>query len=124
MASEISLSGLLAYKDALGTSLALQTPISTTDSPASLNAIQQKQLVTTSAVALNLGSLASLGWFMIINRDLTNYVTVLNATGGKVIGKILPGKSYGPVYAGSDVTAPFVQANVASCEIEILACAQ
>lgn len=124
MSQEITLSGSLSFTDATGATDSLQTPSSTTDSPGSLTYIKQKQSVTTSPVALNLGGLASLGWLEIINRDTTNYVTVLNQSSGKVIGKILPGKSFGPIYCGTDVTAPFVQANTATCLIEFLACAQ
>ena len=85
--------------------------------------IKHRQTITTSEVAINLGGLASIGWMMFRNLDPTNYIEIKTATAGTIIGKMLPGESYGPVRCGSGVTAPFAIANTASCEMEILLCA-
>ncbi len=82
----------------------------------------EKISVTTSAMALPLGSLgtAALAWLLAINLDPTTYITVLNATGGTGVAYLSPGG--GPVLLQfpSNITAPFIQAHTAACLMQFL----
>ena len=122
MASEITVNASLVYEDTedVAASLANTDDIInvTTKKP-----VRNRQTITTSEVAINLGGIASLGWMMFKNLDATNYIEIKTGTGGTVIGKMLAGESYGPVRCGSGITAPFAQANTASCDMEVLICA-
>lgn len=78
------------------------------------------QNVGTSEEALQLGETSgSLGWCLIKNLDNTNYVKLKTATSGTIFAKLLPKGGCALFYFGSDVTAPFVQADTAACNIEI-----
>ena len=79
---------------------------------------------STSAEIIPLADASTItgGWLMLRNLDSTNYVEVLLSTVGAVIGKMFPGEVYGPVRLGSGITAPAVQANTATCEVEVFLC--
>ena len=124
MSLEISLSGSLSFTSATGITDSLATPAATNDSPAQLSITRLTQLATTTQAPINLGALNTLGWFICVNRDPTNYVTLLTSNGGVGFAKIGPGKSCGPIYAGNGVTAPAILANTANCAVDILMCAQ
>src|SRR5438552_24855 len=78
--------------------------------------IKATQLVPTSATAINLGSLATIGEFLIINKDNTNYVDILQNTAGVTIMHLLAGQSCAG-YFGSAITAPAAKANTGSVQI-------
>jgi hypothetical protein len=122
MASEITLNASLVYEDAqdMAASCANTNDIITVTTK---KVVRNRQTITTSEVAINLGGVASLGWMMFKNLDETNYIEIKTGTGGTVIGKMLAGESYGPVRCGSGITAPYAQANTASCDMEVMICA-
>ena len=67
----------------------------------------------------------SLGWAMFKNLDPTNYLEIRMATGASNDHiRIPPGKTAGPFWFGSDVTAPYAIANTAVCMLEYLICSQ
>jgi len=117
MANEIAIDATIRYEDSEGTELSLQNVDSITLTTKLVH--RTKQNVGTSEEALKLGDVSSLGWLMLKNLDETNYIEVKTGTGGTVIGKMLAGESFGPIRVGSGVTAPYVVANTAACQMEI-----
>lgn len=83
------------------------------------------QAVGITEEALQLGETSgSLGWCLLKNLDNTNFVNVKTATSGTVFAKLLPKGGCALFYFGSGVTAPFVIADTAACNIEILTLVQ
>lgn len=122
MANELTINASMEYLDSEEVSASLSVVDKlvtvTTKKP-----IRNRQTITTSEVAINLGGLASIGWVMFKNLDSTNYIEIKTGTAGTIIGKMLAGETYGPVRIGSGITAPFAIANTASCDMEIMMCA-
>src|SRR6266498_3283899 len=94
---------------------------SATSTVAGTNYQKAAQTITTAAVAINLGPLAgvTLGEFIINNNDTTNFVDILQNTGGTTFLHILPGGSASG-YFHSTITAPAAKANTSPCDIEFL----
>lgn len=83
-------------------------------------ALSTTQTVGTSAEALLLGELtAARAWYWIKNIDSTNIVHLLPASGGTPTTSIGPGEFILGRFTSS-ITAPFVQALVAPCIIDVL----
>jgi hypothetical protein len=72
--------------------------------------------VGTSEEAMKLGELGSLGWGFIYNMDATNYVEILTGTGGTAMLKAKAAEGF-PFRFGSGVTAPYIKANTAACNV-------
>jgi len=83
--------------------------------------IKSTQLIPTSATALALGNLSTVGAFLIKNLDTTNYVDILSSTSGITIQHLLPGNS-ACGYFPSTITAPAAKANTASVSIAYMIC--
>lgn len=75
------------------------------------------QSVGTAAEALALGEVTTPGWFFIYNMDATNYVEVLDSTGGVATLKIKAGEFACGRFASA---APAVKANTAAVVIEYM----
>lgn len=89
-------------------------------SMAGTKGLETRQTVGTSEEALLLGEVpAASAHFWIRNLDATNTVTLKPATGGAATVSIGPGRVVCGQFA-STVSAPFVQASVAPCDIEIV----
>lgn len=74
--------------------------------------------VTTSALAIPIPA-GTLGYGIFINRDATNYLELKTATGGVMFAKLKAGEC--AVFRfPSATTAPFAQANTASCTMEYM----
>lgn len=123
MALEVTATAGIAYLDSEGTSQALQL-LNQISNVATKRVTQLKMSVTTAQLAIPLGNVTSLGWAIFINRDLVNYLTILTGSAGKVVAQVPPGKSCGPIYLGSDMQAPWAQANTAACQMDYLICSQ
>lgn len=122
MANELTLNATIQYSDATGTIDQLQAGPNLQVTVTTTIIARLKQSVGfASAAALNLGNVASLGWVMIKNLDPTNSVNILTGTGGIVFATLKPGE-FCMFRFGSGVTAPFVQALVAACVIDVLLC--
>lgn len=81
----------------------------------------QTQIVPTTAggTAMPLGSLTTLGWYMLKNNDPTNYVDILTAVSGTVFERVPPlGVKLG--YFPPGITAPAAIAHTASVQLESL----
>lgn len=81
--------------------------------------VYEKMSITTSEVALKLGTLSALGWFIGINRDPTNYIELRVATAGTKFAKLSAGE-VALFKFGSGVTAPYAIANTGACQMEYL----
>lgn len=120
MASEITVNATLQYSDSEGTSDSCQITALIASVVTKTFAKHKQAVGFAAAAAVNLGTVTAPGWFMLKNLDATNYITVYAASAGTVVGKMLPGESYGPVRLGSGMQAPYVQAAVAACQMEVL----
>jgi hypothetical protein len=78
--------------------------------------LKATQLIPTSVTAINLGSLATIGEFLIVNNDATNYVDIFPNTAGVTMLHILPGNSARGYFA-ANITAPAARANTAAVQI-------
>ena len=119
MANELTLSALMEYSDSLSTAESLQVDQKqvtvTIKRP-----LHYKQLIAfASDTALELGTIAALGWVLIINRDTTNFVTLKTAASGTIIAKLFPGE-FCFFRIGSGITAPAMRADTGDCEVEYI----
>ncbi len=79
-------------------------------------AIKNIQQIGTTAEAIGLAELASLGLMWVKNMDATNYVELLTGTGGVSFAKLKPGEAI-LFRVGSGITAPYALANTAAVSI-------
>lgn len=74
--------------------------------------------VTVAEVAIPLGSVALADNILVVkNLDSTNFIELRIASGGAKYQKIKPGEMW-PHRISTGVTAPFLIANVATCQAE------
>ena len=120
MANELTLTGAIAYEDSLGSKIDLPTDDDLKASVGTKKFVREQIVATTSEAALNLGPVSTLGWAKFVNRDETNYVEIRMASGGSNDHvRVSPGK-FALFEFGSDVTAPYIIANTASCVVDYL----
>lgn len=81
--------------------------------------LHQRQTITTSEVAIQLGAVTAGGYCFIRNCDNTNYVQLKAATGATPWGRLKAGE-FCLFRMDAGATAPYAQANAASVDIEIL----
>jgi hypothetical protein len=118
MANEITISASLAVakgnvgSEALAVS-ALKANL------AGVNFIKETQTIPTTAggTAIALGGLGSVGWFMVKNLDVTNYVDIMTAVSGVAFARLLPGEIC-LLRLTPALTAPAALAHTASVAIE------
>lgn len=77
-----------------------------------------KIVVPTTEIAIPLGLIDSLGWALFRNLDETNYVEIRSATGADNDIIRIPPSKFALFHFGSDVSAPYIIANTASCKVE------
>lgn len=81
--------------------------------------VWQRQSVGTSEEAIGLGDIATGGYFLAINRDTTNFVSIRQATGGTNFIRMNAGEGcVFRIHASS--AAPYWIADTAACEVEYL----
>ncbi len=78
---------------------------------------RKTQTVGTAAEVLVLGEVGTPGWFLIYNMDATNFVEVLDSTGGAVTLKIKAGEF---ACGRFGCAAPAVKADTAPVNIEYI----
>lgn len=78
-----------------------------------------KQNVGTSEEALLLGDVTPGGWALIRNLDATNFVAIKSGTGVVPLVRINAGE-FALFRVSSLATAPFIQADTSSVNVEIL----
>jgi len=116
MANEIQASGNLGFtKGSLSAALQFAQANFTM---AGTNYERFSMSVPTSATAIPLGGITTPGWFLIVNKDLTNYVEIYVSSGGATSGIKIPA---GGVAMGVFIAAaPALKANTAGCVCDIL----
>jgi hypothetical protein len=115
VANEVQVAGSLRVSKG-GTSEALDIgPLSLTLTGTRI--LHNRQNVGTSEEALALSEVVPGGWLLVINRDASNYVQLKTATGGTAFARLLAGE-FCLLRLDSGLSAPFVQANTAACDIE------
>lgn len=75
------------------------------------------QSVGTSEEAILKGDVATPGYFIAVNLDATNFVSIRSGTGGTNMVKLMPGKVCVFMFASAD---PFWLADTAACRVEYL----
>lgn len=118
MADEILASVTLRYRDSQGRQDSLQQ----LDAKATLTTpryTKYSKSVGTVEEAINLGEVTSPGFCAIRNYDATNFVEVLTGTGGTRIGRVPPLTTV-LFHFPTAATAPYVIADTAACECDVL----
>lgn len=120
MANEITLNAILAYADSEKAAATLQIPANTLMTITTKKFVWNKMSVSVAEIAIPLGSVSSLGYYIFINRDLTNFINLKTATSGTVFARL--DANYGVAMGkfGSGITAPFAAADTAPCQMEYL----
>lgn len=120
MSRELTCTGLLAYDDGVSdpVQLALANPFYV-NVATKITARDQQSILTTETV-INLGGVAVLGYWMMVNRDTTNYVDVKIAAASTIIARLDPNGGFCIWKIGSGITAPVAIANTAACIIDKL----
>jgi hypothetical protein len=78
------------------------------------------QAIGTSEEALQLGEVSSLGWFIAVNLDNTNYVSIRMATAGANVIELEAKGGCALFKFGTGVSAPFAVSNTAACNVAFL----
>lgn len=118
MAAEITIRGLLSFMKGDAAKFDQGEILVTM---AGTKWLEARQTIGTTAEALNLGEVpAGSAWLVIKNRDTTNKVFVLPASGGVALIEVQAGETSGPFRFASTVTAPFVQAVTGPVDISYL----
>lgn len=119
MANEISFSGALSgFKS---TAMAERVGRSVVDFLATMSGTafaSSTVTVATSATAIPLGSIVTPGWFWAKNLDATNFVRLMNGSGGAAVAKLLPGEPC--VFRWDSLAAPYALADTAACLLDYL----
>lgn len=118
MADEILGTVSVRYKDAQNR----QDFLSQVDFTFSLTTARYTKYSKTVGIveeALNLGEVTSPGFCAIRNYDATNFVEVLTGTGGTRIGRVPPLTTV-LFHFPTAVTAPYIIADTATCECDVL----
>lgn len=118
MADELTVNISVAYEDSEGTQVMMEALNQIID-VTTKRVIHIKHNVGTTEEAMDLGDISSLGAICVRNRDGTNFVQVRASTGGTAIVKALAGECWA-WRCGSGVTAPFIIADTAACQVEYL----
>lgn len=118
MANEITVTADLSYTDAESVSAELER-LAQTISAGSKKIMRGRMSVTTAELAIPLGSVLTLGWFMAKNVDPTNFIELRVATGSTKFAKLKAGEIC-LLRIGSGITAPFAIADTATCDMEYL----
>jgi len=117
MANKITISGGLKWND--GTD-SLEVKVSITATQTGTQAIGNVQNIGTSAEAIVLGDVTTIGYIGFKNKDETNYVEIDNATplGSPAALKLLPGEG---VVLPTRLTAWYAKANTAAVDLLVVA---
>lgn len=120
MANELTISASIDYADDVDVeaSASISELIRTLTTK---KVLKTKQTVGITEEALILGDISTRAWCMLINRDPTNFINVKVATSGAIFAKLLAGE-FCLLRLGSGAQSPFVIADTAICELEILLC--
>lgn len=125
MAGEVTSSVSIAYNDGLQNgNLGVVSRLLTSAGKRFTKLVQN---VGITPEAIQLGEITAPGAFIFINLDDVNFIEILDATGGDVVAKLKPdtlgdgtGGWFAGDCAGSDMQAPFAQADTDPCRLAVL----
>jgi hypothetical protein len=117
VASELDITATIGYEDSEGDTHPAFGVADLSVTVATKKFVQGKISVGTSEEAIPLGEVTSLGFAVFVNRDTTNYVEIRSAAGAS--NDIIKLKAGEPALFrfGSDVSAPYIIANTAACQV-------
>jgi len=115
MASELTVSAALAFKKGGVAPAISKTNI--TFNVTGTKFVQGIQQIGTSAEALDIGDITTVGWALIENLDSTNFVTVRDGAAGADVVKLKAGEFFVGRLATS---TPFLIANTAAVNVQYL----
>lgn len=116
MASEITVEAKLTYLDDDGVFAELEQ-IADVISAGAEKVVQHRLPIThTAEVAIDLGGISSLGWFIGKNMNGTNFLQLRTATAGVAFAKLLAGE-IALFRFGTGITAPFAIADTGTCDL-------
>lgn len=118
MANEITVGGSLVYDDSESDAVSLAVQELSLSITTKLS-MRGKIVVGLTEVAIPLGSIATPGYSIFVNRDTTNTVWVRTKTGGDKFAKLGPGECC-MQRLGPDAQAPYAIASAAGCHLEYL----
>ncbi len=118
MAGEILADIKIAYEDSEGTSILMAALAQVVD-VTTKRVIQVKHNVGIAEEALILGDVTSLGVIVLRNWDTVNFVELRVGTGGTKCAKWKASECWAFRF-GSGVTAPYLIADTAACQVEYL----
>lgn len=118
MANEITVTSTLSYAKG-NIALKSLSVAGKTFNITGVNYVLGAQSIPTSATAIVLGNLTSLGWFMIKNNDAVNPVEIMVSTSGTHFAQIQAGEVFLGRFA-SAITAPAAIATGGTVDIEYL----
>ena len=117
MASELAISASMKFSK--GSSEPLLAMLNKVFDVSGTQFQMMRQSVGTSEEAINLGEVATGGWFFAINRAAANFVSIRQATGGTNFIRLNVGEfCLFRIHASS--AAPFWISDTASSEVEFL----
>lgn len=80
------------------------------------------QTIGTTEEAIELGEITSLGYFVAINLDTTNFVSLRAGTGTGNFARLDPNGGFCVGRFGSGAQTPFAIADTANCRVLFLIC--
>lgn len=118
MANSLTVGGSLKYA---GNNINIAVAVQSLVVSVAGNGLESLASVTvpTTAGAIPLGTVASPGgWLFVLNKDVTNFMTILTGTGGIAFAKLLPGE-FCLLRLAPGLTAPFWKADTATVQAEL-----
>ena len=119
MATQLTSNVSLAYDDGVSQPISLQLA-EFLSVMATKIVYRGQQLIATADTDLDLGAVATLGYFLIVNLDPTNYVDLKTQTAGTIIARLDPAGGWFGGKFGAGITAPAAIANTTACLLDIL----
>lgn len=119
MANEITLTASLTIFKPSQMSTAFSRAVTNFQANMAGNFVEYGVLaVTTAAIAIPLGSVASPAWCFLMNQDPTNFIRIMNGSAGAKVIKLKPGVP--AFFCWDDTAVPYAQADTATANMEYL----
>ena len=116
MAREFTINASLGYEDDEGSEELMQV-VDFIASIATKKFSKFKINVGLTEEAIPLAEVTTIGWLILINQDETNFVSVRKATAETPFGKLAAGGGFCILQGGSGLTAPYLIADTAACQV-------
>jgi hypothetical protein len=120
MANEISLSATLAYEDSEDTEISLGLPAGLLKTITTKVLFHGKIAVTTSEVAIDKGTISTLGYGIFVNRSPDYYIEIRVSTGGTKFCRLDQDSGFVFLKFATAITAPYAIATGGTAQLEYL----